>query len=84
MAAKHASDRFATESFPGASDVFGEPTGSGAVGIIGGLLAFGLMIAGAALVPAPLRATLGDPARRAGPPVERKSRATLRFRLGIV
>jgi drug/metabolite transporter (DMT)-like permease len=37
--------------------VFGEPIGSGAVGIIGRLLAFGLVIAGAALVPAPLRAT---------------------------
>jgi hypothetical protein len=37
--------------------VFGEPIGSGAVGIIGRVLAFGLVIAGAALVPAPLRAT---------------------------
>lgn len=37
--------------------VFDEPIGSGAVGIIGRVLAFGLVIAGAALVPAPLRAT---------------------------
>jgi hypothetical protein len=36
--------------------VFGEPIGSGAVGIIARLLAFCLVIAGAALVPAPLRA----------------------------
>jgi drug/metabolite transporter (DMT)-like permease len=41
--------------------VFGEPIGSGAVGIIGRLLAFGLVIAGAALVPAPLRATSDPP-----------------------
>ena len=39
--------------------VFGEPIGSGPVRIIGRLLAFGLVIAGAALVPAPLRATPG-------------------------
>jgi drug/metabolite transporter (DMT)-like permease len=44
--------------------VFGEPIGSGAVGIIGRLLAFGLVIAGAALVPAPLRATPDDPAQQ--------------------
>ena len=43
--------------------VFGEPIGSGAVGIIGRLLAFGLVIAGAALVPAPLRATSDHPAQ---------------------
>jgi hypothetical protein len=36
--------------------VFGEPVGSDAVGIIARLLAFGLVIAGAGLVPAPLRA----------------------------
>ena len=36
--------------------VFGEPIGSGALGIIARVLAFGLVIAGAALVPAPLRA----------------------------
>jgi drug/metabolite transporter (DMT)-like permease len=36
--------------------VFGDPIGSGAVEIIARLLAFGLVIAGAALVPAPLRA----------------------------
>ncbi len=41
--------------------VFGEPIGSGAVGIIGRLLAFGLVIAGAGLVPAPLRATSDPP-----------------------
>lgn len=41
--------------------VFGEPIGSGAVGIIARLLAFCLVIAGAALVPAPLRAR-ADPA----------------------
>jgi len=40
--------------------VFGEPVGSGAVGAIARLLAFCLVIAGAALVPAPLRAT-SDP-----------------------
>ncbi len=44
--------------------VFGEPIGTGAVGIIGRLLAFGLVIAGAALVPAPLRATDDDPAQQ--------------------
>jgi uncharacterized membrane protein len=37
--------------------VFGEPIGSSATGIIVRLLAFGLVIAGAALVPAPLRVT---------------------------
>jgi hypothetical protein len=36
--------------------VFGEPIGSGALGITARVLAFGLVIAGAALVPAPLRA----------------------------
>jgi hypothetical protein len=41
--------------------VFGEPIGSGAVGIIARLLAFGLVIVGAALVPAPLRATADPP-----------------------
>jgi hypothetical protein len=40
--------------------VFGEPIGSGAVGVIARLLAFGLVIAGAALVPAPLRAGSGS------------------------
>ena len=40
--------------------VFGEPVGSGAIGIIARVLAFCLVIAGAALVPAPLRAT-SDP-----------------------
>jgi drug/metabolite transporter (DMT)-like permease len=40
--------------------VFGEPIGSGAVGIVGRLLAFGLVVAGAALVPAPLRATSNE------------------------
>jgi drug/metabolite transporter (DMT)-like permease len=44
--------------------VFGEPIGSGPVGIIGRLLAFCLVIAGAALVPAPLRATSDDPAQQ--------------------
>jgi drug/metabolite transporter (DMT)-like permease len=44
--------------------VFGEPIGSGAVGVIGRLLAFGLVIAGAALVPAPLRATSRDRAEQ--------------------
>jgi len=39
--------------------VFGEPIGSGAVGIISRVLAFCLVIAGAALVPAPLRARRG-------------------------
>jgi drug/metabolite transporter (DMT)-like permease len=36
--------------------VFGEPIGTGPLGIAARLLAFGLVIAGAALVPAPLRA----------------------------
>ena len=40
--------------------VFGEPIGSGAVGIISRLLAFCLVIVGAALVPAPLRARSGS------------------------
>jgi drug/metabolite transporter (DMT)-like permease len=35
--------------------VFGEPIGSGPLGIIARVLAFGLVIGGAALVPAPLR-----------------------------
>ena len=46
--------------------VFGEPIGSGGVGIIGRVLAFGLVIAGAALVPAPLRATSNDHAQQPG------------------
>ena len=37
--------------------VFGEPVGSGALGVSARLFAFCLVIAGAALVPAPLRAT---------------------------
>ena len=41
--------------------VFGEPIGSGAVGIISRVLAFGLVISGAALVPAPPRATSDNP-----------------------
>ena len=41
--------------------VFGEPIGSGAIGITSRVLAFGLVIAGAALVPAPHRATAGRP-----------------------
>ena len=44
--------------------VFGEPIGSGAVGIIGRVLAFGLVIVGAALVPAPFRATSADSAQQ--------------------
>jgi drug/metabolite transporter (DMT)-like permease len=39
--------------------VFGEPVGTGPLGITARLLAFGLVIAGAALVPAPLRARTG-------------------------
>jgi drug/metabolite transporter (DMT)-like permease len=39
--------------------VFGEPIGTGPLGIAARLLAFGLVIAGAALVPAPLRARSG-------------------------
>jgi drug/metabolite transporter (DMT)-like permease len=39
--------------------VFGEPIGSGAFGITARMLAFGLVIAGAALVPAPVRARSG-------------------------
>jgi drug/metabolite transporter (DMT)-like permease len=39
--------------------VFGEPIGSGPLGITARLLAFCLVIAGAALVPAPLRARAG-------------------------
>jgi hypothetical protein len=45
--------------------VFGEPIGSGAVGISARLLAFCLVIAGAALVPSPLRATADPPAQQA-------------------
>ena len=37
--------------------VFHEPIGSGALGITGRFLAFCLVIAGAALMPAPMRAT---------------------------
>ncbi len=37
--------------------VFGEPIGSGALGISARMLAFCLVIAGAALVPTPRRAT---------------------------
>jgi hypothetical protein len=37
--------------------VFHDPTGSGALGITGRFLAFCLVIAGAALMPAPMRAT---------------------------
>ncbi len=37
--------------------VFGESVGSGGVGVTARVLAFGLVIAGAALMPAPLRAT---------------------------
>jgi drug/metabolite transporter (DMT)-like permease len=39
--------------------VFGEPIGSGAVGVSARLVAFGLVIAGAALVPAPFHSTSG-------------------------
>ena len=46
--------------------VFHETIGSGAVGITGRFLAFCLVIAGAALMPAPVRATSG-PANAAGP-----------------
>jgi hypothetical protein len=45
--------------------VFGEPIGSGAVGISARVLAFCLVIAGAALVPSPLRATADPPAQQA-------------------
>jgi drug/metabolite transporter (DMT)-like permease len=41
--------------------VFGEPIGSGPLGITAHLLAFCLVIAGAALVPAPLRASSDSP-----------------------
>jgi len=44
--------------------VFGEPIGSGAVGITARVLAFGLVIGGAAFVPAPLRATADPPAHQ--------------------
>jgi drug/metabolite transporter (DMT)-like permease len=40
--------------------VFGEPVGTGPLGIAARLLAFGLVITGAALVPAPLRARTGS------------------------
>ena len=46
--------------------VFGEPIGSGAVGISVRLLAFCLVIAGAALVPAPLRAASDPPGPASG------------------
>jgi drug/metabolite transporter (DMT)-like permease len=45
--------------------VFGEPIGSGAAGISVRVLGFCLVIAGAALVPAPLRATTDRPAQQA-------------------
>jgi hypothetical protein len=41
--------------------VFSEPIGSGALGITARVLAFCFVIAGAALVPAPLRARPGPP-----------------------
>jgi drug/metabolite transporter (DMT)-like permease len=41
--------------------VFGEPIGSGAVGITARVLAFCLVIAGTAFMPAPLRVTTGGP-----------------------
>ncbi|MGI8571082.1 MAG: hypothetical protein ACR2L9_00380 [Solirubrobacteraceae bacterium] len=44
--------------------VFGEPIGSGAVGVSARVLAFCLVIGGAALVPAPLRATADPPAQQ--------------------
>ena len=44
--------------------VFGEPIGSGGVGISARLIAFCLVIAGAALVPTPLRATSDDPSEQ--------------------
>jgi drug/metabolite transporter (DMT)-like permease len=44
--------------------VFGEPIGSGAAGISVRVLGFCLVIAGAALVPAPLRATMDRPAQQ--------------------
>jgi drug/metabolite transporter (DMT)-like permease len=44
--------------------VFGEPIGSGAAGISIRVLGFCLVIAGAALVPAPLRATMDRPAQQ--------------------
>ncbi len=37
--------------------VFHEPIGSGTPAVAGRVIAFGLVIAGAALVPAPMRAT---------------------------
>jgi hypothetical protein len=40
--------------------VFHDPIGSGALGITARLLAFGLVIAGAALMPAPIRAGGGE------------------------
>jgi hypothetical protein len=40
--------------------VFGEPIGSGALGVTARVLAFCLVIVGAALVPAPLRARSGS------------------------
>jgi drug/metabolite transporter (DMT)-like permease len=46
--------------------VFGEPIGSGALGITARLLAFCLVIAGAALVPAPLHARSGSAEQASG------------------
>ena len=41
--------------------VFRDPIGTGAVEITGRMIAFWLVIAGAALIPAPLRCTIGHP-----------------------
>jgi hypothetical protein len=46
--------------------VFRDSVGAGALGITGRILAFGLVIAGAALIPAPVRVTEHGNAGRAG------------------
>lgn len=47
--------------------VFRDPIGTGALEIIGRMLAFTLVLAGAALIPAPIRATAAPPDASAGP-----------------
>ncbi len=41
--------------------VFRDPVGTGALEITGRMLAFGLVVVGAALIPAPVRAATGAP-----------------------
>jgi hypothetical protein len=47
--------------------VFRDPIGAGTMEIIGRMLAFCLVVAGTALIPAPVRATTAAGARATGP-----------------